>query len=40
MSERFWYRVTRKMLRAGPIPMEVNDGLINLVKEYANEDEA
>ena len=36
MSERFWYRVTRKNLRAGPVPMEVNDGLINLVKEYAN----
>lgn len=40
MSERFWYRVTRKMLRAGPLPMELNDGLINLVKEYASEDEA
>ena len=28
------------MLKAGPLPMQVNDELINLVKEYASKEEA
>ena len=30
MDERFWYRVTRKILRAGPFPTIVNDGHIKI----------
>jgi len=40
MNERFWYRVTRKMLKAGPFPTIVRDEHIKIVKEYASEDEA
>jgi Pyruvate/2-oxoacid:ferredoxin oxidoreductase delta subunit len=39
-KDKFWYKVTRRIVKAGQMPMPISDSLIELVKSIIPEDQA